>query len=83
LQQLWLVEADDRLTIDCNNWYALLSRRLDHLHRRLPVSSDVFLDKLYPLPRKKLFRLIAVWSGGSGVDNYSHRFSPFFGCLMA
>jgi hypothetical protein len=72
LHQSGLVKANNHLTVHSDDRHPLLTRDLDHFHRRAPIGGDVLFHKGYSLTRKKLFRLVAIRSGVCCIKHYIH-----------
>lgn len=55
LRDDWLVETDDEIVVDCDNWHTHLARQVDHFPLLLEIARDVVLFKSDPVLLEKLF----------------------------
>jgi hypothetical protein len=74
LLQQWAIEAHDHLIVYGDNGDTALAGATHHLGGGRLVGSDVVLGEGDALLPQKLLGVVAVWSGGCGVDGDSHEF---------
>jgi hypothetical protein len=68
LREFPLIESQDDIAIRDGDRHALLTADANHLHRRLVVLGDVFLDEGNLVSAKELLSSITPWSGVRRVN---------------
>ena len=72
------VEPHHHLLTDDDDWHTAASRDGGHVLQGLPILGDIVVRKGDAALRKKLFRHVAVGSGGGRVDRHLfHVLSPY------